>query len=68
MKPIICVAHPKIEAQSFRGATKMASPESITLGPMVMDSGSPLSISGLPEIGTIRCAHRQQPMCGGEPE
>jgi len=36
--------------------------------PMVMDSGSPLSISGLPEIGTIRCAHRQQPMCGGEPE
>jgi len=30
--------------------------------------GSPHPISGLREIGTIRCERRQQPMCGGAPE
>jgi hypothetical protein len=68
MKSIICVAHPKIEAQSFRGDTKYGKPETNNLGPWLWIPGPPRPISGLPEIGTIRCAHRQQAMCGGEPE
>src|SRR5215475_11263385 len=46
---------------------KVASPESMTLGRWLWIPGSPHPISGLPEIGTVRCAHRQQPMCGGAP-
>jgi len=47
---------------------QVASPESIRLGQCSWIPGSPHPISGLPEIGTIGCAHRQQPMCDGAPE
>jgi hypothetical protein len=39
MKSIICVAHPKIEAQSFRCAAKDGEPAIHNPRPMVMDSG-----------------------------
>jgi len=46
---------------------KVVSSEIHKPGPLFTGSGSPRPILGRPDIGTIRCAHRLQPTCGGAP-
>ena len=69
MKPIRCAEPSTKSGLVIPGRHRqVANPESIALGHWLWIPGSPHPISGLPEIGTGQCAHRQQPMCGGAPE